>query len=567
MPKLSQSLSKYDLGFLRIVCQLWGFDHLPKDKKTAIQQLSAWMIDLQNIQRILDSLPSDARAALEDLIAHQGRLPSAVFSRKYGEIRQVGAGKRDREAIFLSPQSASERLYFLALIFQDFFEKDQALEEFFYVPDDLLVALPVSPSIDTPRFEGALSSEQVEPTCSGQDLLYDDVCTCLAWLRMEKFAHKKLNELQRHLLLSKKHFKELPLSLTPEFLVTLLTEAAVVNPSGSPIPERIRHILSIPRFEAIQFLYETWLRSLAINELKQLEQLECVGEWENDPASARLLLVDRLRSLQSEVWYDLDLFVEYLHDHFPDFQRPGGNYEIWLIRRRSDGVFLKGFESWYSVEGELLRYLLLGPLVWFGILELGLKRQKPTYAFRVTRQGENLLRHQPPSNNAEVQDQLQVLPSGIISVPRRFPGALRYQIARYCQWEGYQDGHFSYRITPTSLQQAQQKGLKPQQLIRLLQKSCENLPPTLIQAIRRWTTHSTEIQVQRLTILRVRSPEILEMIKKSRCSKYLHQILNPTTAVVIAGQERNLAEGLLALGFLPEIDLLAPIPIGSIKDR
>lgn len=73
--------------------------------------------------------------------------------------------------------------------------------------------------------------------------------------------------------------------------------------------------------------------------------------------------------------------------------------------------------------------------------------------------------------------------------------------------------------------------------------------------------------MQRLTILRVRSPEILEMIKKSRCSKYLQQILNPTTAVVIAGQERNLAEELLALGFLAEIDLLPQSHTGLIIEK
>lgn len=556
MPKLSHSLSKYDLGFLRILALSWDFNQDIKDKKTAIEQLSAWMIQPQNLHIVLQKLSADAQRALEDLLTHQGRLPSAIFTRKYGEIRQVGVGRRDRQAIHLSPQNASEQLFFLALVFQDFFEGENGIEEFIYIPNDLLAALPRSATTALPRFNKVVSSEQVESIGSAQDTLFDDVCTTLAWLRMDKMTPKRLAELEKHLLLAAQNPKGLSLPLKAQFLSSLLFGAGLIDSSGSPLPEPTRGFLSLPRWEAIKTLYETWLRSTSTNELKQLEQLECLGEWQNDPIAARQFLIEQLQSLNPTIWYELDPFIEYLHDHFPDFQRPGGNYDVWLIRQRSDGKFLQGFESWYAVEGELLRYLIAGPLFWFRIIELGFHQQEPPgFVFRITQSGESILQNQTPSADLPVEEKFQVLPSGTIAIPRRFSAPIRYQIARFCTWQGYQKGSYLYRLTPTSLNHAQQKGLKTQQLLRLLQRHAENLPPTLGRALHRWQMHTTEIHLQRLSILRVQSPEILEQIKKSRCSKYLQQILNPTMAVVIAGQERKLAEQLLALGYLAEIEL------------
>lgn len=556
MPKLSHSLSKYDLGFLRILAQSWGLSQDIKDKKTAIEQLSAWMIQPQNLHIVLQKLSAEAQRALEDLVTNQGRLSSPIFTRKYGQIRQVGVGKRDRQAILLSPQNASEQLIFLALVFQDFFEEEHGIEEFIYIPNDLLAALPRSATTMLPSFNKVVSSERVESIGKAQDTLFDDVCTALAWLRMDKMTPKRLAELQKHLLLAAENLKGLPLPLKTQFLISLLFEAALLDSSGSPLPEPTRGFLSLPRWEAIKAIYETWLSSTSINELKQLEALECLGEWENDPISARRFIIEQLRSLNPTIWYELDSFIKYLHDYFPDFQRPGGNYEVWLIRQRSDGNFLQGFESWYAVEGELLRYLISGPLFWFGLIELGIHQQEPPdFVFRITQFGESILQNQTPSADLPVEEKFQVFPSGTIAIPRRFSAPVRYQIARFCTWKGYQKEGYLYRITPTSLNHAQQKGLKTQQLLRLLQRHAENLPPTLGQALRRWQMHTTEIHLQRLSILQVRSPEILEQIKKSRCSKYLQQILNPTMAIVVAGQEKKLAEQLLALGYLAEIEL------------
>ncbi|PWH20338.1 MAG: hypothetical protein DDG59_00735 [Anaerolineae bacterium] len=555
MPTLSQSLSKTDLGFLRILARFWGIDIPLRDKKTAIQHLSAWLSDPPNLHKVLQTLPHHARLAFEDLLSHQGRLPLAVFTRKYGEIRQVGAGKRDREAIYLSPQNPSEILSFHGLIYQDFLEGERGIEEFVYIPSELLAILPAAAATQAFPYEAFANPEQVVSMGATQDALVDDACTCLAWLRLDKTAAHRLAELRKHFLLAQAHQKGLPIPLKPEFLIAILSEAAILDSSSSPIPEATRTFLYLPRLKALQVLFNTWLRSTAINELKQLEHLECLGEWENDPIATRHFIIEQLQSLCSADWYELDSFIKAIHDHFPDFQRPAGNYEVWLIRRRNDGTFLQGFDSWFSVEGELLRYLISGPLVWLGIIELGtLKNDRSPTVFRLTPIGEAFLQNQIPSDEESPEDKLQVLSSGVIAIPRRFSLPLRYQIARFCVWEGYQNEQYLYRITPSSLKRAQQNGLNAQHLARLLQRAAANLPPTLIRALRRWITNDTEIEVQRISLLRVRSPEILEKIKRSPCSKYVQQVLNPTTAVIAQGKEKKLVEQLLTLGFLAEVE-------------
>ncbi|MCS6907206.1 MAG: hypothetical protein RML93_04890, partial [Anaerolineales bacterium] len=378
MPTLSQSLHKYDLSFLRNLARLWGLE-LPGEKKTTIiEQLTARILDPQYNQPMLQRLSPEARLILEDLTAHQGRLPLAAFARKYGELRRVGAGKRDREAIWRSPQNAAESLWFYGLIFLDFFEGETGIEEFVYLPPDLFPHLPFPVNTQPPQFEAVLSAEQVSLACATQDYLVDDTCTFLAWLRKTQRPSSSDTKLKKHLLLSKEHLPGIPIPLRTEFLQAILSDAGVLDINSSmPLPEPARRFLSLERWQRLAWLYEAWLKSTSLNELRQLEHIEPLGEWENDPRIPRLFITNQLRSLQIEQWYELSPFAQYIHDHYPDFQRPGGNYEVWLIRRRSDQQFLRGFESWFEVEGQLLRYLILGPLLWFGLVEVGVKKGKP----------------------------------------------------------------------------------------------------------------------------------------------------------------------------------------------
>src|SRR6185436_18361684 len=87
---------------------------------------------------IIDSLSPEADSAVTALVNSGGRIPWPTFTRKYGEVREAGAGKRDREKLYLQPESATEILFYRGLLARAFFDTKKGPQEFAYIPDDLL---------------------------------------------------------------------------------------------------------------------------------------------------------------------------------------------------------------------------------------------------------------------------------------------------------------------------------------------------------------------------------------------------------------------------------------------
>ena len=137
MPSLIQSLQAHDLAHLRIVAGLWGLELASGDKEAALKELAAALLDPGLVHEIVDSLPEDARSALEGLLEAGNRMPWVVFARQSGEIREAGAGRRDREQIYLNPVSTAERLFYRAFLARAFFDTPNGAQEFAYIPEDL----------------------------------------------------------------------------------------------------------------------------------------------------------------------------------------------------------------------------------------------------------------------------------------------------------------------------------------------------------------------------------------------------------------------------------------------
>ncbi|MBK7451386.1 MAG: hypothetical protein IPJ47_19035 [Anaerolineales bacterium] len=138
MPDLSASLHKQDLGHFRIVAEFWGLELESTETQSALEELCASLLDLEAVSETLEVLPAEARSALNALTIADGKIEWASFARKYGDIREMGAGKRDRERPYLKPASTSEFLFYRALIGKAFFESDKGSQEFAYIPEDLL---------------------------------------------------------------------------------------------------------------------------------------------------------------------------------------------------------------------------------------------------------------------------------------------------------------------------------------------------------------------------------------------------------------------------------------------
>ena len=210
-------------------------------------------------------------------------------------------------------------------------------------------------------------------------------------------------------------------------------------------------------------------------------------------------------------------FVQAIKQTQPDFQRPAGDYDSWFIKRASDGQYLRGFDSWNEVDGALIRYFI-NILHWLGRVDLSIAEgtTEPT-SFRIKSKVESHRSDLRPSTFDE-RGKVAVASNGKISIPRDAPRVVRYQIARFCEWED--DGSdtslrkypasrsaYKYHITARSLKHAKELGLKAEQLLSLLVKHTDNkVPPPLVKALKRWEAKGTEARAETQTILRVNQP-------------------------------------------------------------
>ncbi|KPL83709.1 hypothetical protein SE15_00025 [Thermanaerothrix daxensis] len=543
MPDLHQTLQGHDLGFLHLVAGLWGVDPGEGDKRSVLQSLIAALQDEALFWEMVESLPASARQALEDLAQRGGRLPWAAFSRRYGDIRPMGAARRERERPDLHPVSPAEMLWYRALIGRAFLDLPPAEpQEYAYIPDEWLAWLNTTPApAPTLNVRPATPAEAAHPRLAS-DAILDHACTLLAALRSGLPLPEALGD------------------IPTAALQALLQSAGLLDEHARPLPEGVQRFLQAPRGEALLVLFQAWQGSRTFNELRLLPHLAFEGQWENDPLRARTALLSLLGPLAAQpTWWSLEGFITAVRETQPDFQRPAGDYDSWFIRRAGSEQFLRGFAHWEEVDGALVRFILTGPLHWLGLLDLAAAAPEataPITAFRFSAWASALLAGQPPQGLAEENGHLVIHSDARLTLPPLTPRWLRYQIARFGEWLPPDAQGHHYRLTPTSLQRARQQGLKVEHLLSLLQKYAAGpIPPAVVQALRRWESQGTPAHIRRVILLRVSRPEILAELRRGPAARCLAEVLAPTLAVVRPGQVERLRRALAESGYLTEVNL------------
>ena len=562
MPYLVHSLQNRDLGHLRIVAELWGLELKPVETDAALKELGAALLDLKLVREIVEALPAEAHSALETLAEADGKIPWVVFARRFGEIREAGPGRRDREQIHLNPVSAAETLFYRAFLARAFFDTPHGLQEFAYIPEDLLPLIPLDDHpepkeikkadpipaaskvklLEEPLGRPATPIERAEIVLSTDHIL-DDSCTLLAALRLgwESLPHPE--ELS-----------------APENVLREFLSAAKLIVDSDPQLEPVRIFLATPRREALSLLVRAWTESESFNELRQLPGLVCEGEWTNQPAVTRKFLLDLISDIPPGQWWSMNAFVRLIKEKSADFQRPAGDYDSWFIKRISDGAYLRGFTAWDEVDGALIRYLIAGPLFWLGMVDLAFPETVAApSAFRLTN-------HEFRIQNTET-GKLHVTSQARVDVPRLLPRAARYQIARFCEWEDGKEDEYRYRVTPSALTRAREQGLKVGQLLALLRKyAAAPIPPPVVKAIQRWEMKGTEARVANPTVLRVGSPEVLEELRQSRAGRFLGESLGPVAVIVKPGAGAKVLAALAELGLLAETSTDSETPNERVQE-
>src|SRR4030066_793927 len=257
MPNLTESLQGRDLGHLRIIAELWGVELGEQDTHVALLRLILSILSASRVGGLVNELNPNEKEALTDLIRHAGRLPWAQFTRIYGEVREMGVAKRDREQPYKQPVSAVEALWYRGMIAKAFFDSPAGPEEFAYIPEDLLVQIPLATDLNTPRMGRQASTMEYARVYLANDRVLDHACTLLGALRLGislpgPFATPSGEE------------------LTPAILTSLLAESGLLDEAGMPVPEPVRALLEASRAEALAELGRSWVQSTLFNELRLL---------------------------------------------------------------------------------------------------------------------------------------------------------------------------------------------------------------------------------------------------------------------------------------------------------
>jgi len=530
MPDLFHTLLKYDLGHLRIIAGLWGLELESNDADSAAEELSASLLDPEPVRETMDILKADTVTALKALVASNGKMEWSAFTRKFGEIREMGAGKRDRERPHLQPQSPTETLFYYGLLARAFFDSEKGAQEFAYIPEDLLELMKLEGFEEKKEEPLGRLATPIEKAFEipASDHVLDDATTYLAALRVGR----AMFDLQ---------------------LTALLTTAGLLK-KDAPQAEKIKSFLEASRTDALKFLIEAWQSSKTFDELRLIPKLTCEGEWlrQNQPQITREFLMDLANSIPENKWWSIPAFVRAIKEKFPDFQRPAGDYDSWFIKRESDGQYLRGFAYWDQVDGALVKHFI-HTLHWLGMVDLASpEKGKDATAFRVKSKVEGQRSDLRPST---FDGKIAISSSGKITVSQTFSRAVRYQISRFCEWEDAKSDEYQYQVTAHSLAHAKEQGLQAAQLLTLLVKYTNSaVPPALVKALKQWEAHGTEARVKNLLVLRVTKPEIVDELRKSKAGKFLGEILSPTAVIIKSGAEAKILAALAELGLLAEIE-------------
>ncbi len=544
MPNLKKMLQGYDLDLLGRIASFWGVDSVNLDAHTLVNNLVDSMQDSQTLKEVIDTLPPNAGTIWESLIHNPQKITWAQLTRKHGEVREFGAARREREAPELHPTSPVEVLWYRGLIGRAFMNLPPEPREFVFIPDELLpvsdhsihpAALTIQPDI--------IPESEIIRKAPADSRLIDHVTDWLAARRMLRQLPVEAWKIWR---------------IHDAFISGLTTECGLINTAGEPLPDALPAFFQQNRRDILKHWLDCWKDSTLINDLRQLPGLVFDGQWINDPVKPREYLLELITSLAPDTWFDLKSFLHAVKRQNPDYQRPSGDYDSWFIRKINSEEYLRGFAHWDEVDGALLRYLILGPLHWLGMIDLGVTSGQPAArVFRLSKLLNNPVTTQPDEFSFEKEKTVTVSSDLTFTVPLFASRTLRYQLGRFCELKAISADSTCYEITSSSLQTAQEAGLKVSQLIQLLEKQLKSpLPKNLILIANRWEKHALESTMESTTLLRTRTPEIMQVLRQNpQAAKFVLELLNPTTAIINQAGAKALKRALLEQGILSQINL------------
>lgn len=569
MQSLEHTLREYDPTLLGVIADRWDVDLESHSVTDIVGALSEAMLDEEAAAATWDRLDDTQRGAMQMLLGSGGVMTAAKFTRLFGEIREMGPARLEREKPYLEPVSVAEALFYRGLIARGFDEAASGPQAVIYVPTDLAGVLPIHHTgFDLSGAEGDelppedeeedASAEQPEEVAPADTTLVDDMATLLAYVQVAAV------EAREDGALSPAHEEALmPFLLGQQaerlaLLVGLARSLGLIAPREGllrPVSHNARRWLEAPRSEQVRTLAVGWRESVDYNELWHTPGL-VVEAANNDPRLARQAVLRHLGELPQDSWWVVEALIEAIKEEDPDFQRPGGDYESWYIREARQEGYLRGFESWDAVEGATLRFILLGPLHWLGLADVG--RHAGQELGRLNAYGRAFVAGAEAGewpSRPEAEEPLALHEDGVAEASRRMSRYDRFQLARFTEWLAAGEV-YRYRLSLRGLRRAARQGIRGEHIRAFLARTAgsERLPGGVEALLSRWgQSGEADATIEQLTVLRTASAQALEAIlAEPALRRYLGARLGPEAVIVRPGQAAALQDALAERGLLAD---------------
>jgi len=484
---LRACLAEYPYILLEGIAEGWHLALTDEQAPEVVDRLLAEMTDPQSLAAVLRRLTDKEREAL-GYVAALGQVKAHVMQRKYGRLRRFGPGRLEWERAWQNPVSTTERLWFLGLIFRGYGLDEEYHGEVFFVPPEIQSRLPPLPHT-LPVFRVEPTQPPLEMRDDG-DALARDAFVLLSHIRNHDVRSKKgmlvAHELAR--VRPRLASRDAP---RLSWLQHLCEQAGWIRREAPAwqVTSEAAAWLRQGDSDRRRLLYRTWLEDPHWNELCLIPGLHCEDTgWRNDPLLARRCVADYLRQCPVGNWLTIASFVESLREVDPDFMRPDGDYDSWYIRDMRTGQYLAGFQHWDHVEGALVRYLLAQPLLWLGVVAIGVMRsgESPT-SFQVTTDGAAVLDPRATEQSPEPSQQQVARPALVVRPDLRVAVSLqaswydRFLLERFARWVEERQGTAYYVLDEAALRHALQRGVTVAQVISFLRRATAGRVPARVQ--------------------------------------------------------------------------------------
>jgi hypothetical protein len=543
MPALKSYLHSLDSDFLSRIAKQWGIDIDLQDNYSAIDEIDKNMRNPDLLKEMLDSLPSKAIRAWESLRVNQGREIWAKFTRDNGGIREVGAAQRKRNIPEDHPISVTETLFYRGLIGRTFLNLPPEPREYAFIPDELL-ALPVD------KYTGS-TKVQIRPALKSETEVIETARTNILVQSTDWLAALRMGR-------SETDISDQAFQMREAFIRQICKADGLFQSDQLPDTDAIKIFLQTDRINVLSSWYKIWKDSNEINDLRMIPGFKFEGNWKNNPLLPRKVILDLLSSLDANTWWSFSSLVAFIKSNTPDFQRSGGEYDSWFIKKHESHDYLKGFDSWNQVEGELLKYLIYGPLHWLGLLDISAnKKEASITAFKISALYSTITNPVDENRQPFEESGTPSIKNNLISIPSNTSRVTRYQIGRFCEIHSRQKEETLFKVTAKSMTEAVNQGLRPTQLLQILEKSVKfPIPVSLASILNRWEKFGEEISITKGVLVKVTNTEIMHSIKQNpRITKMILEELNSTTILIKRESVEVFQKEVEAVGFLIEVDL------------